>query len=77
MIAMMSLQDVGPIIEANGFVTVSNPPAEPEAWVLATPFAFDRPRRLRFESLALGNSIYERSAPGPGFPTQHTQPARS
>jgi hypothetical protein len=23
MIAMMSLQDVGPIIEANGFVTVS------------------------------------------------------
>jgi hypothetical protein len=42
MMAMMSLQDVGPIIEANGFVTVSNPPAEPEAWVLATAEALQK-----------------------------------
>jgi hypothetical protein len=42
MIAMMSLQDVGPIIEANGFVTVSEPACGAGGMVLATAGALQK-----------------------------------
>jgi type I restriction-modification system DNA methylase subunit len=44
MIAMMSLQDVGAIIEANGFVTVSEPACGTGGMVLATADALQKAR---------------------------------
>ena len=63
MIAMMSLQDVGPIIEANGFVTVSEPACGAGGVVLATADArqkegFDPSMHMLVEAVDLSPLCY-------------------